>query len=55
MNIKSLIRVLKYQFYWKNRPVEYAAMLGVNFSNMGETVRKLRPEPAFTQAIRPKS
>lgn len=22
---------------------------------MGETVRKLRPEPAFTQAIRPKS
>ena len=25
------------------------------FMLMGETVRKLRPEPAFTQAIRPKS
>ena len=30
MKIKSLIRFVKYQLYWKSHPVEYAKMLGVN-------------------------
>ena len=41
-------RLLRYtEYFYNNRRS--------NILHWGETVRKLRPEPAFTQAIRPKS
>ena len=33
--IKKLFKQLKYHFYWKNRPVEYARMIGVNMPRGG--------------------
>lgn len=33
--IKKLFKQLKYHFYWKNHPVEYARMIGVNLPKEG--------------------
>lgn len=30
MKIDNIVRFLKYQLYWKKRPVEYAKMIVVN-------------------------
>ncbi len=30
MGLSKLIRFLKYQLYWKRKPIEYAKMIGVN-------------------------
>lgn len=37
------------------RAIAIIAVVANHSYSKGETVRKLRPEPAFTQAIRPKS